>query len=396
MQETQLTFFSPSSIVAIFNAATITKEEKRIIYVRGIFKKTGTSNYGGFFYDRLKDEASENSITLITSALIHNQLEDNRTIEFNGYITRRLDKLGRIELNINFIELLDQRINRFSEEDTNKILLINKKVDEGFKDLDAYIKNAIFHNKTVSVKVIMGKSGIIDSDIKKAMEEAIGLYDIEYHRISLSSPEEIINKINSLDNEGTDVICVARGGGDNLTIFENYDICNCILSRQTIIASAIGHAEDITLFEKLSDKKFITPTQFGNYLKNIYNSSIEELLDSKAKLASDISKQMATNYDKQIQNLNEQLKATKEFQINQQNQFNSLQNEKLKAFNLQFENLEKQQKQKDNLIQQSNNLVFNLQKQLKEAESKSRIGPIGIVVAIVIGIIIGLALSGKH
>ena len=34
-------FFSPSSIVAIFNAATNTREEKRIIQVRGIFKKSG-------------------------------------------------------------------------------------------------------------------------------------------------------------------------------------------------------------------------------------------------------------------------------------------------------------------------------------------------------------------
>ena len=32
-------FFSPSSIVAIFNAATVTKEEKKIINIRGIFKK---------------------------------------------------------------------------------------------------------------------------------------------------------------------------------------------------------------------------------------------------------------------------------------------------------------------------------------------------------------------
>lgn len=32
-------FYSPSSIVAIFNAAAITKEEKKPIQVKGIFKK---------------------------------------------------------------------------------------------------------------------------------------------------------------------------------------------------------------------------------------------------------------------------------------------------------------------------------------------------------------------
>ena len=81
------------------------------------------------------------------------------------------------------------------EEEVKKILLINKKVATGFKDLDAHIKNSIFNNKRLSIKVIMGRSGIIDSDINKGMEAAIALYNIEYHRVSLSSPAEIINKI---------------------------------------------------------------------------------------------------------------------------------------------------------------------------------------------------------
>src|SRR6478735_12574488 len=107
---------------------------------------------------------------------MHNQLEDNKTIEFNGFITRRLDKQGRIELIINLIELIAQRVNKFSEEETKKIILINNKVTLGFKDLDAHIKSAIFNNKRISIKIVMGRSGIIDSDIKKGMEDAIALY----------------------------------------------------------------------------------------------------------------------------------------------------------------------------------------------------------------------------
>ena len=161
--------FSPASIVAIFNAATVIKEEKRIIQVRGIFKKSGTASYGGFFYNRLKDEASDYSITLITSALMYHQLNHNKTIEFNGFITRRLDKQGRIELNINLVELLDERVNKFSEEDIKKISLISKKIEAGFKDLDSYIKNSLFNERKLVIKVIMGKSGIIDADINGAL-----------------------------------------------------------------------------------------------------------------------------------------------------------------------------------------------------------------------------------
>jgi exodeoxyribonuclease VII large subunit len=445
-------FFSPSSIVAIFNAATVTKEEKKIIQIRGIYQKKGTVLYGGNYYDRLQDEAGENSITLIVSTLLHNQLEDNKTIEINGFITRRLDKQGRIDIFINMIELLTQRVNKFSEEDTKKILLINKKVELGFKDLDSHIKTSVFNNKRLSIKVIMGKSGIIDSDIKKAMESSMALYDIEYHRVSLTAPEEILSKINMLDVPGTDIICLARGGGENLKIFDNLDICECILNRNAIIASAIGHAEDVSLFEKLADKKFITPTQFGNYLKEIYNSTVEELAKSKAKLVHDLTTQFTANYGKQIQNLNEQLKASKELHektmadvnknnagqlevltvklksfeelanktsrekqdlhlnevtilkkqigdliLNHQTQLDklsSIQAERAQLVQDKIKILEEQESQKDKMIRQANELASSYKNELEISRSKSGVNIWAVIIAVITGIIIGLLING--
>lgn len=408
-------FFSPSSIVAIFNAATVTKEEKKIVQVRGIFRKVGSANYGGYYYDKLKDEASDNSITLLTSALMHNQLEDNKTIEFNGFISRKVERDGKISIYINLIELLAQRVNKFSEEETKKIELLNKKVEKGFKDLDAHIKDAIFHNKRMAVKVVMGRSGIIDTDIKRAMEEAITLYDIEFYRISLASPSEIIRTIKTLDAQGADLICIARGGGENLEIFENAEICEAIIDTQTIIASAIGHAQDVSLFEKLADKKFITPTQFGNYLKEIYNNTLEEFEQSKAKLVHDISTQLTANYEKQVQNLADKLKSNSELhektlaetKRNNEEQQLILQN-KLKGFeelaartnhektNLhaleigalqqQLRSLQEQQVQKDQLIQQVQRIA---------AEKQKGIGIGWLILAAILGLAIGLLLANR-
>ena len=378
-------YFSPSSIVAVFNAALTTLEETRIIQVRGIFKKSGTSNYGGNYYNRLKDEASDNTVTLITSALLHYKLEDNKTIEFNGYITRRLDKNGRIEIIVNLIELISQQVNKFSEDDTKKIELINAKIENGFKDLDAHIKQGIFNNERISVKIIMGRNGIIDTDINKAMESVVQVYDIEYCKISLSSTEQIIEAIKALDSEGADVICVARGGGENLDIFDNFDVCESILETFTIIASAIGHAQNVTLFEKLADKKFITPTHFGNYLKEIYNSTIEEFEQSKAKLIQDVTNNLKLQYDKQIENLKEQLKTTT--QLHEQSSL-SVKNNYVE----QVKNLQQQQEQKDLLIQQANMLATNYQKQL-DVQTKTGISTTLIVVIIVIAIIIGIVIG---
>jgi len=357
--------------------------------VRGIFKKNGIQSYGGYYYNTLKDETSDYSITLLTSELLHNQLDDNKTIELNGFVTRKLDKQGRIVIYLNLIELLAQTVNKFSEEEIKKILLINKKVAAGFKDLDAHIKNSVFNNKRLSIKVIMGKSGIIDADINKGIEAAIALYNIEYHRVSLSAPSEIINKIISLDTPDTDIICVARGGGENLEIFENLEICNSILERKTIIASAIGHATDVSLFEKLSDKKFITPTHFGNYLKEIYNTTIEEFQRSKAKIIQDTKTELTTLYNKQIENLNTQLKGTKE--LSEKTLADAKTN-----YTEQIKNLKTQQNQKDAMIQQANNLTSNYQKQLQEVRSHSGTNVVAIIIALIIGLIIGVMIMSRH
>jgi exodeoxyribonuclease VII large subunit len=397
------TFYSPSSIVAIFNAATVTKEEKKLIGIKGIFKKSGSANYNGFYYNRLKDEAADYSITLVTPSLLHNKLDDNKTIECNAFITRKLDKQGRIEIHLNLVELLSEKANRFSEEETKKIVLLNKKIESGFKDLDAHIKSKIFNNERTTIKIIIGKSAIIDSDIKKGMESAISLFDIEYHRVSLSTPKEIITKIQALDEEGADLICVARGGGENLQTFDDLDICESILDCTTIIASAIGHADNVTFFEKLSDKKFITPTHFGVYLKELYNSTVEELQRSKAKLVNDITQQLTANFNKQIQNLQEQLKLsrehhdrTKEDLAKTYSQKEILHKQETQTLNQHVRTLSSQLNSQERLIKQAEDSAWFYKRQLREVQGKSgssisRIVSI-VIIALIIGVIIGIIL----
>jgi hypothetical protein len=46
-------------------------------------------------------------------------------------------------------------INKYSEGETKEIVLINKKVQIGFKDLDSHIKTKIFNNERLTIKVIM-------------------------------------------------------------------------------------------------------------------------------------------------------------------------------------------------------------------------------------------------
>jgi exodeoxyribonuclease VII large subunit len=65
------------------------------------------------------------------------------------------------------------------------------------------------------------------------------------------------------------------------------------------------------LLQKVADKSFITPTELGQYFNQIYNHTIKELQNSKAKLVEDLSKQIDAGYQIQIKSLDEQLERNK-------------------------------------------------------------------------------------
>jgi exodeoxyribonuclease VII large subunit len=438
--QTDITFYSPSAIISTFNAALQNLTERKILPIKGIYQFVEGTKYGGYYYDKLKDEATDKSIKLLVPELLRKDLKNNTTIEIRGYITRKLDNYGRIELQIVVTELLEQRINKFSEEDIKKIDLLNRKTEVGFKDLDSVIKKKIFDQQTITVHVIMGKNAIIDNDIKKQLSEGIALYNIQFHKVSLTTPSEITSKIALLDSGSADVICLSRGGGENLEIFDKPEICEAALNCQSIIASAIGHADNITLFEKISDKKFSTPTAFGQYLKEIYNNTIHDFEQSKAKLAEDIKRTLEANFGKQISNLNQQLIAVKELNTKtlvdkealyqktlleaknlhatqvdgMKKQIESIQaqftlqlqeqkkvlDDKEKNLNTHIQSLVREKEEKDKLLSQAKGIsdqfrasVDSLQKQLASVQSSNWTTIIiASIIALIFGVVIGKAI----
>ncbi len=62
-----------------------------------------------------------------------------------------------------------------------------------------------------------------------------------------------------------DILAIARGGGDNLEIFDKPEIAEVALGLDSYFVTAIGHAQDVPLLEKIADKTFITPTAFAQY-----------------------------------------------------------------------------------------------------------------------------------
>ncbi len=313
-----LPVYSPASIINILANIIAIPGTNKIIGLRGIYHATGQKPYSGFYYDQLKDEASDYSIQLIVPALIRNQLTDNKTIEVICYITKKAEKDGSVRLLATVTDLVNQTQNKYTSEEIRTLEIQQKKSEKGFRDLDSFIKNRIYEDRKPSINIIIGKTAVIQHDIIEQMSEAGSLYNINFIPTNISSIPEMVSAIQASNSQDVDILVIARGGGDiDSESINKPELAEACLNLQPFLVTALGHKVNTPLLERIADKKFITPTAFGQYLKEIYNTTVEELAQSKAKLVADVTKQLKTVYDKEIQNLNDKL--LQEQQLNKKN-----------------------------------------------------------------------------
>jgi len=121
------------------------------------------------------------------------------------------------------------------------------------------------------------------------------------------------------------------------------EIAKASLNLKPYFITAIGHEQNVPLLQKVADKSFITPTALGQYFREIYNLTIEQLQNSKAELVNNISKQLEGAYRKQIENLEDKIANQKEIS-NKEAEFYKQQlfqaNQDKAAINVQFEELQ--------------------------------------------------------
>jgi hypothetical protein len=322
--------YTPAALLHLFNSVLAPAATKKIILLKGIYVAGRGVTYAGFFYDTLKDEATEAVLTLVVPALLRNGLVTHKTIEFYGYITKRVVlNGGRIEVHAVMTQLLQQTVNTFSEREVRAVEVLQQKAAIGFGDVDGFLKGRIIKfydgpsgalppREIARIRILIGKNAIIDSDISHALEEAIGFYGISYERINLSAEAEIVQALQRYnDRSKNDLLVLSRGGGENMEVFNSPDLAACCLGLEPLFVTAIGHKEDVSLVQKVADKAFITPTALGQYLHRMYNETVAELQHSKARLVEAITVQLGAQYDKQVRTLEEKVRSLEELNDDQ-------------------------------------------------------------------------------
>ncbi len=99
----------------------------------------------------------------------------------------------------------------------------------------------------------------------------------------LVSGVEYFNK-NFVD---LDVIVITRGGGgwESFLAFNSEEIVKAAYSSKIPIISGVGHENDISLLDLVSDKRVSTPTDAGKFLSKYWRDAKEHILSSEKSIS---------------------------------------------------------------------------------------------------------------
>ncbi|WP_126247814.1 exodeoxyribonuclease VII large subunit [Chitinophaga rhizosphaerae] len=298
--------YGPGSILHGFSNTMTSPLLGKVLPIKGIYRAGKGVSYGGQFYDILKDETNDANITLVVPESIRQTITEGQLIEGAAYLNKRLNVgTGRLDLLLVLSEVFRKKEVEVDPVAQKTAALLRRKADHGYKDVNRLVKERLYKDFPIRIAVIIGQTAIVDQDILHQVKDAAVRFEMHFIRINLTRPQEIVAQFQQLVD--VDFIVVTRGGGENLQVFDQIELAERALGLKAAFITAIGHAVDKTLLEKVADRSFITPTAFGQYLYDIYNQTMEEMAQSKSKLIGDISRQVELQFQSRLTDLTNRL-----------------------------------------------------------------------------------------
>ena len=248
------------------------------ITVRGIFSGFNSNKeYAGKRYATLVDpNDGRSSITLRIPSPLALKLTGNEkailTLKGVPYWDVK-PEFGKAEvvLEVGEIEGIETDHIRFEET----ALIIEEKLSKGWRDVGEVLRKILEKGERPRIALVVGETAVVHKDIFKALGMERESYEIELLTTSFTDPKKRGELLLSLDEKGYNLIALARGGGSGLEVFDDTNLARTVLSLKTPFATALGHAQDLHLLDKIADRSFITPTEMGRFLAETARSITE-------------------------------------------------------------------------------------------------------------------------
>lgn len=349
--------YSPTSVIGLFNNALKLSATVNLIYLKGRYSYGAGKAYINYYYDFLYSESDNVSIGVKMPGLLRSKIVNNDVYTLRGFIEKRI-KQSSIELVFVVDEIISQEEKSISEEDLLRYDLIQKKLEKGSRDLETHIRNKILQSEPIRIANIYGNSAIVHKDFQEGLDVAIKNFEIEDYNCDITSTTSIIEILTNISSQNYDIVALIRGGGDkqSFEVFEDLRLAAKFIEQPAITITALGHTVDETLLDKLADKRFHLPYDYGAGLYAIINKLSEEKSNSRALLIEEVKKDVSIQFVEQVNILTGQLKKKNEEFLEAQKNFK--------------ENIEQQTKTFTEQLKVRNDEVEKLKKEITETHGK--------------------------
>ncbi|SNV31974.1 exodeoxyribonuclease VII large subunit [Chryseobacterium taklimakanense] len=354
--------YSPTSVIGIFNNALKLPATVNLIYLKGRYSYGGGKAYVNYYYDFLFSESDNVSIGVKMPGLLRSQIVNNEIYTLRGYIEKRL-RNSSIDLVFVVDEIIAQEEKTISEDDLKRYDLIQKKLEKDSVDLQTLIREKILSGQKIRIANIYGHNAIVQRDFSEGLDVSSTEFEITDFTCNITSTTSIISQLNNVSSGDFDIIALVRGGGDrqSFEVFNDLALAEKFIDLPALTVTALGHTVDETLLDKLSDRRFHLPHDYGASLHVIVNKLVEEKSNSRALLIEEVKKDVTKQFEEQVKTLSEQLG-------NKNKEFEKLQEDSAKQISKQTETVHKQMKMQAEEMEKYKSEIASLhEKNIKEA-----------------------------
>ncbi|WP_197018792.1 exodeoxyribonuclease VII large subunit [Prevotella sp. P6B4] len=258
----------------------------------------------------MKDEGDGGFELTIKIALNQrNELTNDNLVDVAGTIERSLSPQGYIQ-----ITLVVSRVNIVQHQVVTELEMKQSELwkikSQKFKNVDKTIEDVLYKKARPTIALVLPTGSIALSDFDTAKRAASSHFDFREYRVTFSKGMELATMLKQIDAINFTAIALVRGGGSGLEALDDLNVLEAVTNLKTPFISAIGHEDEKIFIKRIADKTVISPTDLGNYFREVIERVDKYLNDSLAHAREQVRKEFQAQIDKQTkqnQDLNKQL-----------------------------------------------------------------------------------------
>lgn len=300
MSTNNIQSYSPAELITIFgNVLSRQNEFAQLVYLKGIYQKKPHNPNWSYCYDVLRDEVSQDEITIRLTKDQQDSLSNGNLVLVGGLLDRKITNKGSIQLTLNVtrVEKLQEQV--VSEDDQRRIEIRKAKSQIGYKNVDSTLETILMGSRKPKVALVFANGSITMTDFESGINSARAFIDFYESRVNFANPREFCSHLQTINTTDCDVICVVRGGGSGIDNLDNLDILSTIANLNKPTISAVGHPEEKLFFKSIVDKEISTPTGLGQYFSEMCERVNAQKTHSKAVLVNEVRKQFQDQIETQ-------------------------------------------------------------------------------------------------